>query len=722
MTHSITPDQSLSGDHCTRTEMLRFSRIRVERQEVLLGETDPMICCHADQVVIAGGNAMHVRSKDHGVTWTEPKALADFSPGSRLCALGTNSQDHLLAAVWHDEKLNIFTGLDCDTRATNPQAVEAAVDPGQVPGRFLITANNDLLLFLGSTVLCFDNLNARWNVRADMPTGWRDMRPVLMNDGAILCAVLIEKPQEKICHTFITRSSDGGSTWGDPRCATRHHETPGDLLAIDDQQLVLTYGQHSNPYGARAMISHDAGQTWNESLYILNTGRSNGPRMWPMPRKCRASAGVASTIGPDGTLLTAYDRGEAITTTKHPDPEGDQPAIGVVRWMPDGLKKNPLFYPNLWTHTLDREGLLDNGVVKMRPDDRFEGGDYIEPYEMMVAKRLPAEQFHFPSMGSKGAVVCRHPDGSLMTTSRMPILYRSTDEGRSWEQVQEVERSGENPDTTGFGITSQGTLLVSYCDRADRSGHVARSQDGGKSWQQLNLQYGPMPYVGGSDSCRIIERSNGVLMMVGATWLDEQRKTYKGDVILRSTDDGSSWGDATVLPPGFEESNIMELDPDTLLMATRYQRHAQSFDFFKSYTVLKHFLDVPYLTGHGTWEKPSHNEIGYGRYKNEAVVVSHDGGRNWTTPKLVTRMNEVSSDLARTHDGMIVLTYDQKQGVGGSRALVSKDNGVTWEEQIYALRWGHRGRTSSIGLKDGSILTLLADVEDGTRVTIWRPQ
>ena len=90
MTHSITPSQSLSGDHCTRTEMLRFSRIRVERQEVLLGETDPMICCHADQVVIAGGNAMHVRSKDHGVTWTEPKALADFSPGSRLCALGTN--------------------------------------------------------------------------------------------------------------------------------------------------------------------------------------------------------------------------------------------------------------------------------------------------------------------------------------------------------------------------------------------------------------------------------------------------------------------------------------------------------------------------------------------------------------------------------------------------------------------------------------------------------
>jgi len=126
-------------------------------------------------------------------------------------------------------------------------------------------------------------------------------------------------------------------------------------------------------------------------------------------------------------------------------------------------------------------------------------------------------------------------------------------------------------------------------------------------------------------------------------------------------------------------------------------------------------------SGEGAWPAPSGNQIGWGRYENEAIVFSHDRGLNWTTSRLVTRIGEVSADLASTIDGTIDLTYDQKQAVGGSRARVSSDEGATWQEEIYALCWGHGGRTSSIGLHDGSILTLLADVHGGTRATIWRP-
>ncbi len=99
----------------------------------------------------------------------------------------------------------------------------------------------------------------------------------------------------------------------------------------------------------------------------------------------------------------------------------------------------------------------------------------------------------------------------------------------------------------------------------------------------------------------------------------------------------------------------------------------------------------------------------------------HVSGR--PQPRLVTRMHEASADIALMPDGKIVLTYDQKDGVSGSRALVSTDEGATWEEEIYVLCWGHSGRTSSIALKDGSVLTLLAGVEkNGTRATIWRPE
>ena len=65
------------------------------------------------------------------------------------------------------------------------------------------------------------------------------------------------------------------------------------------------------------------------------------------------------------------------------------------------------------------------------------------------------------------------------------------------------------------------------------------------------------------------------------------------------------------------------------------------------------------------------------------------------------------------------MTYDQKDGVGGSRALVSTDNGFSWEKEIYMLCWGYPGRTSSIVLKDGRVLTLLAGAGQGTRATIW---
>ena len=34
-------------------------------------------------------------------------------------------------------------------------------------------------------------------------------------------------------------------------------------------------------------------------------------------------------------------------------------------------------------------------------------------------------------------------------------------------------------------------------------------------------------------------------------------------------------------------------------------------------------------------------------------------------PRFITRMHEVVADLARTSDGAIVLTYEQKDGVGG---------------------------------------------------------
>ncbi|MDP7743461.1 MAG: hypothetical protein QGF67_18620 [Lentisphaeria bacterium] len=47
---------------------------------------------------------------------------------------------------------------------------------------------------------------------------------------------------------------------------------------------------------------------------------------------------------------------------------------------------------------------------------------------------------------------------------------------------------------------------------------------------------------------------------------------------------------------------------------------------------------------------------------------------------------------------------------------------TTWEEEIYVLFWGYSGRTSSVTLNDGRVLTLLAGTGTGTRATIWLPE
>ena len=68
--------------------------------------------------------------------------------------------------------------------------------------------------------------------------------------------------------------------------------------------------------------------------------------------------------------------------------------------------------------------------------------------------------------------------------------------------------------------------------------------------------------------------------------------------------------------------------------------------------------DEEYVT-YPWWGQPG-IEVGRGRYKNEAVTISHDQGRTCSTPELVTRMSMVSADVVRMPDNRIVMVYQHK--------------------------------------------------------------
>jgi hypothetical protein len=64
---------------------------------------------------------------------------------------------------------------------------------------------------------------------------------------------------------FAAASGDGGATWSGPK------ETPiwcggssaGDLLLLKDGRVLCTYGHRRPPFGVRACISEDGGETWD---------------------------------------------------------------------------------------------------------------------------------------------------------------------------------------------------------------------------------------------------------------------------------------------------------------------------------------------------------------------------------------------------------------------------------------------------------------------------
>lgn len=92
------------------------------------------------------------------------------------------------------------------------------------------------------------------------------------------------------------RSEDDGLSW---TFVTRPVESTGggnppSLVRLRDGRLVLTYGYRSEPYGIRARISPDNGNTWGSDLTLRQDGGA-----WDL--------GYTRTLArPDGKLVTVY--------------------------------------------------------------------------------------------------------------------------------------------------------------------------------------------------------------------------------------------------------------------------------------------------------------------------------------------------------------------------------------------------------------------------------
>jgi hypothetical protein len=118
------------------------------------------------------------------------------------------------------------------------------------------------------------------------------------------------------CWIDLYASEDDGATWrylGRPVPDTGRGGNPPTLTRLHDRRLCLAYGYRNPPYGVRARISEDGGETWGDEI-VLRDDAGNHDIGYPR-----------TALRPDGTLVTVYYTNDT--------PEGDR-YIAATLWRP----------------------------------------------------------------------------------------------------------------------------------------------------------------------------------------------------------------------------------------------------------------------------------------------------------------------------------------------------------------------------------------------------
>ena len=249
--------------------------------------------------------------------------------------------------------------------------------------------------------------------------------------------------------------------------------------------------------------------------------------------------------------------------------------------------------------------------------------------------------------------VLRGGAGHVGITGRLDAV-RSLDGGKTWEPpivIVDTEVDDRNP---AVGQAPDGTVVLAYhaqgsynddgswaSDMRQVQMRVTRSYDGGATWEASQpLNYTPMKKH--SAYGRICTLTDGTMLMpIYGSAIQETERTDDCAYILRSRDNGYTWGDPTLIAAGYNETGLISLPNGDLVVAMRSgdQRALLS------------------------------------------VSRSTDGGETWTEPTPVTKDREHPADLTLLSNGWIILFFGVRHEPFGVQAVISKDNGYTWDEK-----------------------------------------
>jgi hypothetical protein len=256
-----------------------------------------------------------VRSTDMGKTWTL-KTLVDSPWDDRNPAVG-QLQDGTILVTYivnkgygpHGEYLGdkavidgLFTMRSTDGGNTWEGPIKSPISPeyGESPyGKIVQLPDGTALLnvyygskpHLAALVYRSKDDGQTWGDPSVIAENYNETSLVVLSENQILAVMRSEVGG----HLATAFSSDKGRTWSQPRVVTRDREHPADVILLKDGRLLLTYGERNRPFGVRAMLSRDVGQTWGSDIIILAADAQQGDCGYP------SSVEIAP-----GKILTLY--------------------------------------------------------------------------------------------------------------------------------------------------------------------------------------------------------------------------------------------------------------------------------------------------------------------------------------------------------------------------------------------------------------------------------
>ncbi len=250
-------------------------------------------------------------------------------------------------------------------------------------------------------------------------------------------------------------------------------------------------------------------------------------------------------------------------------------------------------------------------------------------------------------------------------------LIRSKDGGRSWSKPLRLPKTSDDDRGASIGRASDGTLVCMYriYDAYDEHGKrkkgsfeqhtmLTLSHDNGATWtkpEQVNLP--PHAYV--APFQRMVCLNDGTMLMPAYTSTEA--------LVVRSRDNGRTWGDLSTIGKDFNECAWLRLPDGRLLAAMRHKRA-------------------------GLW-----------------ISSSDDKGRTWAEPRQIASGKRYPADLVLLPSGNVLVVYGRRHPPYGVEGRLSEDRGLTWSEPLL-LAWtatnADCGYPSVVVLDDGTIVTL----------------